>query len=405
MQPTFRGPRLYVTNASEVCVPQAEGPGVDRLPRHALYVEGGRIAWLGPDDAPPPEAKGAPVHDAAGRAVLPTLVDCHTHLVWGGRRVEDFSRRARGMSYAEIAAEGGGILTTVRDTRSAPFDHLLNDARDRLLARAAHGVHTTEIKSGYGLTVDAELRMLEVVAALRAEGWDVEATLLAAHAIPKALDRSEWVRQIVERIVPEVAQRRLARFVDVFVEAGAYTLDEARAVFAAGAAHGLIPKVHADQITAGGGAELAAEVGAASADHLENVSEDGLRRMREAGVVGVLLPGAMVYLGDAAPKLGRRLVDAGVTVAVATDTNPGSSPTQNLPLMATLAVTLMGLSAEEALRAVTLGAAQALRRSDLGTLAPGARGQFVVLKDEDSRGLVSAFGEPAVAEMVVCRPS
>lgn len=402
MRPTPRGPRLVVRNASEICLPQAQGRGVDRLPKHALYIEGGRVAWLGLDRALPDAAEGAPEYDAEGRAVLPALVDAHTHLVWGGRRVADFARRAQGMSYAQIAAEGGGILTTVRDTRAATFDQLLDDARARLEARTAHGIGTTEIKSGYGLTVAHERRMLEVVAALRAEGFDLEATLLAAHTVPKDTPRETYLTEIVETLIPEVAARGWARFVDVFVEAGAYTVEEGRQVFEAGRAHSLVPRIHADQITAGGGAELAAEVRAASADHLENVSDEGLARMRAAGVVGVLLPGAMTYLGDAAPKLGRRLVDAGVTVAVATDTNPGSSPTQNLPLMGTLAVTLMGLTADEALRAVTLGGAQALRRDDVGTLSPGARGRFIVLEDEDSRALVSAFGEPIVRSFVDC---
>ena len=401
--PTLAGPRLVVKHASELCVPQADGPGVDRLRGHALYVERGRVAWIGPEGALPAEAVGAPEYDAAGRAVLPALVDAHTHLVWGGARVADFARRARGMSYAEIAAEGGGLVATVRATRATPFADLLSAARRRLLERAGHGIGTTEVKSGYGLSVAHELRMLEVVAALRAEGFDVEATLLAAHAVPPDADRSEYLRAVREELIPEVARRGLARFVDAFVERGAYTVEEARAVFTAARAHGLVPRLHADQITAGGGAELAAEAEAASADHLEHLSDAGLAALRAKGVVAVLLPGAMTYLGDAAPKLGRRIVDAGVTVAVATDTNPGSSPTQNLPLMATLAVSQMGLTAEEALRAVTLGGAQALRRTDVGTLAVGALARFAVLDHPDSRALVAAFGEPVVAELVVCQ--
>lgn len=402
LNPTRPGPRLLVTNASEICVPDPDGPGVHRHAGHALYIDAGRIAWRGPADQVPAAAADAPRFDAQGRAVLPTLVDCHSHLVWGGKRIADFARRARGMSYAEIAAEGGGILTTVTGTREAPFEDLLAGARRRLQQRQAYGVFTSEIKSGYGLTEAHELRMLEVVAALRAEGWDVEGTLLAAHAIPKDIPREAWIEAIVTRLIPEVAAKGWARFVDAFVERGAYTVEEGRAVFEAARAHGLRAKVHADQITAGGGAELAAEVGAVSADHLENISHAGLEQMAAAGVVAVLLPGAMVYLGDAAPKLGRRLVDAGVQVAVATDTNPGSSPTQNLPLMATLATTMMGLTCEQALRAVTLGGAAALARTDVGSLEAGQRGQFIVLDAADSRALVSSFGEPVVAEMVVC---
>ncbi|MEQ8979863.1 MAG: amidohydrolase family protein, partial [Deltaproteobacteria bacterium] len=215
-------------------------------------------------------------------------------------------------------------------------------------------------------------------------------------------DRDGYVDDVVTKMIPKAAKGELARFVDVFVERGAYTLDEGRRVFAAAKEHGLIPRVHADQITAGGGAELAAEVGAASADHIENLTDAGAQRMAEAGVVGVLLPGAMTYLADRAPDLGRRLVEAGVEVAVATDHNPGSSPTANLPLMATLATTQMGLTAEQALRAVTRGAASALRRDDVGRMEVGARARFAVLSHADSRALVAAFGEPVVRDLVVC---
>lgn len=396
------GPRLFVENASEICLPEEDGPGVERLAGAALYVEDGRVAWIGPPASRPAASEGAEAYDAAGGAVIPALVDCHTHLVFGGDRVADFARRTSGMTYAEIAAEGGGILTTVEATRAASSEALRDRTRGWLERRLAHGVTTTEIKSGYGLTVAHELRMLEVVRDLRNEGWDVEGTLLGAHAVPKDRDRAEYVDDVVTKMIPRAAEEGLARFVDVFVERGAYTADEARAVFAAARAHGLIPRIHADQITAGGGAELAAECGAASADHVENLSDEGAAAMARAGVVGVLLPGAMTYLSDRAPDLGRRLVAAGVQVAVATDANPGSSPTNNLPLMATIAATQMGLTAEQALRAVTRGGAAALRRDDVGTLRVGAKARFCVLNDSDSRALVAAFGEPIVRELVVC---
>ena len=396
-----RGPTLFVHNASEITFPDGKGSGVQRRPGHALFIHNRLIAWSGPEDQAPEAARQAPRFDAEGGAVLPALVDCHTHAVFGGTRVEDFSRRAQGMTYSAIAAAGGGILTTVRDTRNSDLDALVCRTRTTLLARLEAGIVTTEIKSGYGLSMADERKMLDAIRRLKAEGWDVESTLLAAHAVPPSPPRQEYVDQIVDRLIPEVADEGLARFVDVFVERGAYTIDEGRRVFEAGLAHGLIPKVHADQITAGGGAELAAEVGAASADHLENVSDLGMTAMREAGVVGVLLPGALVYLGDHAPGLGRRLVDGGVEVAVATDYNPGSSPTNNLGLMATLACTLFGLSAEESLRAVTRGAANALRRPDIGHFDVGARGRFVVLSSPDARAFVSSFGEPVVRAVVL----
>ena len=396
-----RGPDLFVYNAAEVAYPSADGPGIVRQPGHALYIRNRLIAWSGPEAEAPPEARAAPRFDAGGGAVIPALVDCHTHTVFAGHRVVDFSRRAEGLTYSEIAAAGGGIVTTVRDTRAAPLDDLVDRARRVLEHRLLNGIVTTEIKSGYGLEPATEHRMLEAVRILRAEGWDLESTLLAAHTIPPDQDRASYLQDVVERIIPDIAEARLARFVDVFVEAGAYTYDEGDRVLAAGRAHGLIAKVHADQITATGGAELAARHGAASADHLERVSPAGRTALAEADVVGVLLPGAMVYLSDQAPRLGRELVDAGVEVAVATDYNPGSSPTNNLPLMATLACTLMGLSAEESLRAITRGAAHAIRRPDIGHFDVGARGRFLVLDSKDSRAIVAAFGEPVIRAVVV----
>ena len=350
-----------------------------------------------------PRKRGPPcdtIYDAEGCAVLPALIDSHTHLVFGGERTEDFARRARGLSYAEIAAEGGGILTTVKATRAASEAELTERTEALLKARARYGIGTTEIKSGYGLTVEHELRMLRVACALKAKGWDLETTLLAAHAVPKDIDREVYLTQIIDQMLPTAQKDGLCRFVDAFVEKGAYTADEARRVFSAARAHGLIPRVHADQITPGQGAQLAAEMGAASADHLEHIDEAGITALAQNNVVATLLPGAMTYLGDHCPALGRRLVDGGVTVAVATDMNPGSSPTQNLPLMATLAVTQMGLTAEEALYAVTLGGAKALQRDDVGRFEVGAKGRFVVLNAKDSRALVSSFGEPIIKALV-----
>ena len=402
-----RGPDLFVHNAAEVAYPERDAPGITRAPRHALYIQNRLIAWTGPEDEAPQAARSAPRFDARGGAVIPALVDCHTHTVFGGNRVEDFSRRAAGRTYAEIAAAGGGILTTVRDTRAASLDDLVERARSALIAKLHQGVATTEIKSGYGLSRTSERKMLDAIDVLRREGWDVESTLLAAHAVPPEPPRQDYLRMVCDQLIPEVAESSLARFVDVFVEKGAYTLEEGRQVFEAAKAHGLVPKVHADQLTPGGGAELAAEMNAASADHLENISDAGMAAMRTHNVVGVLLPGAMVYLGDVQPTgadrpgLGRRLVDGGVEVAVATDYNPGSSPTNNLPLMATLACTLMGLTAEESLRAVTRGAANALQRPDVGHFEVGARGRLLVLDSPDSRALVARFGEPVVRDVVL----
>jgi len=392
--------RLLIHNAGELLHPEETGRGVQREKGGAIYAEDGRIAWIGPEAALPAAAADAPRYDAAGGAVLPALVDAHTHLVFAGERIEDFSLRAQGTSYAEIAARGGGILTTVRATRSAGLAELTQGARDRLQARRRYGIGTTEVKTGYGLSAEHELRMLEAIAALKAEGHDLEATLLAAHAVPKDVPRADYVRSIVEHMIPEAARRGLARFVDVFVEKSAYTIPEAREIFAAAQAHGLIPRIHADQLSAGGGAGLAAEVSAASADHLEHSTDADLEAMAKAGVVAMLLPAAMTFLGDSAKDLGKRARALGVEVAVATDTNPGSSPMQNLPLAATLAVTTLGLTVEEALRAVTLGGARALRRSDIGRLAVGAQARFAILSHPDARSLIYSYGEPIVRALV-----
>lgn len=391
---------FVVVNASEVVTAGDQPMTMQRIENGAVAVRGGKIAFVGAQASLPESLAGDGVIDARGSAVLPGLVDCHTHLVFGGDRVEDFSRRAKGMTYAEIAAEGGGILTTVEATRKTPLEDLIDAAEERLLRRRRFGIACTEIKSGYGLTVEYELRMLGAVKALKGRGFDVEATLLGAHSVPKDVPRDAYVASVIEEMIPTVAQGKLARFVDVFVEKGAFTVDEARRIFEAGKAHGLLPRVHADQITSGGGAELAASVGAVSADHLEHISDAGVAQMADAGVVGVLLPGALTYLGDHTPGLGRRLIDGGVSVAVATDMNPGSSPTNNLPLMATLAVTRFGLSVDEALWAVTAGGAHVLRRPDLGRLQVGAKGAVTILTHSDARALVSSFGEPIVAQFV-----
>jgi imidazolonepropionase len=393
---------LHITNASEICIPELEGNGIERHANFEMVILDGQVHWIGPSGTAPADAADCDNYDAMGGAVLPALVDFHTHLVYAGDRVDDFARRSEGCSYAEIAAGGGGILTTVEATRAASVEQLTLDLGKRLKARQAYGIATTEIKSGYGLSIEHELAMLQAADAMRKQGWDIESTLLAAHTVPTDIAREEYLRQIQEVLIPRVAKQGLARFVDVFIEKSAYTIAEAKEVYRVAKAHGLIPRVHADQITAGGGAELAAEVGASSADHLEQISNEGIVAMRDARVIAGLLPGAAVFLGDDVRGLGKRFVDAGVEVAVATDANPGSSPLYNSPLAATLATTLMGLSADQAIRGVTQGAANALKRKDIGNLRPGYKGRFIVLDHCDSRALVYAYGEPIVKDLQCC---
>ncbi|MFN8646019.1 MAG: imidazolonepropionase [Gemmatimonadales bacterium] len=362
------------------------GPGtLERVADAALAWEGETLEWVGPARDLPARWRDAPRWSAGGGVVIPGLVDCHTHLAFGGWRAEEFEARILGRSYLEIAAAGGGILSTVTKTRAASTPDLLQRCRGHLPAMARLGVTTVEAKSGYGLTPEHELRLLEIYQSLQtATRQRVVPTLLAAHLVPPEFRENPagYTRQIIDQIIPEVARRRLAQFCDVFVEERAFSVADARRILEAGRRAGLRPKLHADQLTAGGGAELAAEVGACSADHLECISDAGIRRMREAGVVAVSLPFASLYLG-VAPLPARRLLEAGVPVAVATDFNPGSAPSYHLPVAMTLACTLQRMTPAEVLHGATSVAARAVGLEDrIGTLEAGKSADFAVLDAE-----------------------
>ncbi len=341
----------------------------------ALGIVGDRIAWIGAarDVA---TASAARTLDARGRWLTPGLVDCHTHLVYAGNRADEFEARQRGASYAEIAQRGGGILATVRATRSATADDLVRASMPRLAALAAEGVTTVEIKSGYGLDTATELRMLEAARALgAAAGVDVRTTLLAAHAVPPehAGRKGEYVDLVCRETIPAAAQARLADAVDAFCETIAFSPEETRRLFDAARRAGLAVKLHADQLSDGGGAALAAEYGALSADHLEYANEAGIAAMARAGTVGVLLPGAFYALRETRRPPLAALRAHRVPIAVATDCNPGTSPVTSLLLMMNMACTLFDLAPEEALAAVTRDAARALGLADRGTIAVGQR--------------------------------
>lgn len=349
----------------------------------ALVWQDDRIEWVGREEDLPEEFRREWMMDAGGAIVVPGLVDCHTHLAFGGWRADEFEMRSRGMTYLDIARQGGGILSTVAATRAASEDELLGRVRDFGVYMLRLGVTTVECKSGYGLTLEDELKLLRVYKRLGAEGpMTVVSTLLAAHTVPAEFRerRDEYVDLICRHIIPRVADEGLAEFCDVFVEDSAFTATEARKVFAAASARGLRPKLHADQLSDGGGATLAAEVGAISADHLECIGEIGIQALAEAGVVGVLLPLASLYLRqDAAPA--RAMIDAGVPVAVATDFNPGSAPSYHLPLAMTLSCVMNGMTPSEALRGATIHAAAAIDRADtLGSLEVGKRADFVLVE-------------------------
>lgn len=365
----------------------------------ALAWNGDRITYVGPrTDAPSGDAM-----DAGGRVVVPGLVDCHTHLAFGGWRADEFVERCRGATYSEIAAKGGGIASTVRRTREATQRDLTRRALRHLDAMLALGVTTVECKSGYGLSVEDELKLLRVYRGLRAATpATLVTTFLGAHVVPPEYrdDRAGYLRLLIEEMIPRVAAEKLATYCDVFVEGGAFTTDEARTIFAAAKAHGLRPKLHADQLADGNGAALAAEVGAASADHLEYVSDEGLRAMAAAESVAVLLPIATLYLRQP-PLDARRCHAAGVEMAVATDFNPGSAPSYHLPLAMMLACSMNRLTPRESLRAATLGGAKAIGlEREVGSLEVGKRADFVLLDAESVEEWLYHFRPNSAAAVV-----
>ncbi len=363
------------------CAPDGAQDEIHPIRDAALAWEGDRVQWVGPATHLPARYTGGPAQSAHGAMVIPGLVDSHTHLAFGGWRAEEFEARILGRSYLEIAAAGGGIASTVAETRAASSDDLRRRCQAHLAQMARLGVTTIEAKSGYGLSVEHEIRLLEIYRDLGAGPQRIVPTLLAAHVVPAEYRdrRTEYVRLIIDQIIPAVAARGLARFCDVFVEEGAFSVEEGRSILRAGLADGLRPKLHADQITCTGGAELAAEMEAASADHLERISDTGIRRLRETGVVAGSLPFASLYL-NMPPLPARRLIQAGVPVAVATDFNPGSAPSYHLPMALTLACTLQRMTPAEVLKGATSIAARSVGLAEqVGSLESGKSADFAVI--------------------------
>jgi imidazolonepropionase len=359
---------------------------VDAVKDAALVWEGDRLLFAGPMDQLPSDLDGQERLDAGGRCVIPGLIDCHTHLAFGGWRGHEFAQRLEGASYQAIQAAGGGIASTVEQTRRASLDELTEKAGVALQEMATLGVTTVEAKSGYGLNLDDELKQLAVYRELnRSQPVELIPTCLGAHLVPPdyAERRDDYIDLLCDKLIPAVAERRLARFFDVFIEDGAFSLAEARRILQTAREHGLGLKIHADQLSAGGGAELAAELGAVSAEHLEYASAESRRAMAESGTVAVSLPLASLYLRERYFDA-RAWIEAGVPVAVATDFNPGSAPSYHLPLALLLACLNQRMSPAEALKAATRNAAQAVGlEATHGSLLPGYQADFAVLDAPD----------------------
>ena len=365
----------------------------------------GRIVAVGPADevarAITLEADAA-VIDGRGLTVVPGFVDSHTHIVYGGDRREELARRLAGASYGEIAAAGGGIVRTVTDTRGATEAELVTSALPRLADALAQGTTTCEVKSGYGLDTATELKMLRAIRALGArQPVDLSPTFMGAHEIPVEYRdrRDDYVRLVIEEMLPAVAREGLAEWNDVFCEQGVFTPAESRAILDAGKPLGLRPRIHADELALSGGALTAAAVGAVSAEHLIHVDETGAAALAEAGVVATLLPAAAFFLklGRYAPA--RMLIERGVPVALATDMNPGGGFSPSMPFVVALAAFGMGLTLEEALVAATVNGAAALRRShDIGSLEPGKLLDCVLI--DGTLADLARIGAPVVAGVV-----
>jgi len=363
----------------------------------------GCIGYAGARATAPARDAGATVVDAGEHAVLPGFIDCHTHLLWAGSRDAEFALRSRGASYGEILAAGGGIRNTMRAVRESDDDTLAALLHTRLREMRARGVTTVEVKSGYGLSLEHELRSLAVIKRVHDEGpTDLVATCLSAHAVPPEFegDRVGYVQHIVDEILPAVSERKLARFCDVFIEGGAFTVTDGFRILTRASSLGMHTRVHAEQLSRSGGAALAAELGAHAAGHLEFVDESDMKALADAGVVCEILAPAQVFLGLQQRIPGRALRDHGCTVAVGTDANPGSAPSLDLHLAGSLAVTMAGLTVDEALLGITKNAARALALDDRGVLTPGMRGDLVVLDTVHAGALFASWGSNHVTHVV-----
>ena len=405
---------LLISNIGEIATPVGSTPRrgpdqrrIQRLKQQEVLCRDGRIAFVGTVANRKHlhgELEDAQRLDCRGKTVIPGLIDPHTHLPWAGTREEEFAQRLAGVSYQEIADAGGGILSTVRSTREASEEEIALLVQHRMQTMLTWGTTTAEAKSGYGLTLEDELKQLRAIRiADSAHPVELVPTLLAAHEVPPEhrKERERFLDLVCEEIIPATAEAGLARFGDVFCEEGVFTCAESRRVLEAGVAHGLRPRLHADEFVDSGGARLAAELGALSADHLIAVSHAGIEALANSGVTAVLLPGTSFFLMKHNYAPARRLIEAGVPVAIATDCNPGSSHTESLPMVFILAVFELGLTIEEALTAATLNSACCLELgSELGSIEVGKRADLVALDAPNLLHLAYHYGINPVRDVV-----
>jgi len=360
-----------------------------------LLIRDGKIDVVGPSDEIEKKSTDAEVVDLGGRVVLPGFVDAHTHLVFAGNRLDDFERRARGESYEQIAKAGGGIWSTVEKTRAASEADLFGQATKHAEWFVKCGTTTVEAKSGYGLTLDDELKILRVMQRLNQETpLEVVPTFLGAHAVPRDSSAGEYVDLVINEMLSRVAKEKLAEFCDVFCERGYFDVEQSRKILSSAKKLGLKLRGHVDQLTNSGGAKLMAELGAATADHLEKTDEEGIAALKTANVQPVLLPGSVYALGSKSSPRAREMIEAGLPVVLATDFNPGSSPTPSMPMVLSLACTQMKMSPAEAITASTINAAHSLSRDDIGSLEAGKAANVAVFDCEDHRELAYWFGLP-----------
>ncbi|MDR4949422.1 imidazolonepropionase [Neobacillus cucumis] len=399
---------LFIRNASQLVTLQgsSHAPRVKEamselaiIENGSVWIEDGVIQAVGKDEDLVAKYKGclheAQVIDASGKLVTPGLVDPHTHLVFAGSRENEFNMRLEGATYMEIMNGGGGIHATTRATKAATKEELLNESLERLNQFLLHGVTTVEAKSGYGMEWETELKQLEVAKELNERHViDVVPTFMGAHAVPKEYKENPeaFINLLINKMIPMVAKLGLAEFNDVFCEHGVFTPEQSKRILEAGKSYGLIPKIHADEIEPYQGAELAAEIGAISADHLLKASEQGMKAMAEKGVVAVLLPGTAYFL-MAESANGRKMIDLGVPVALSTDCNPGSSPTVSLPFIMNLGCMKMGMTPAEVITAATINAAHAINRGkEIGSLEVGKKGDITIFNVGNYMRLQYSYG-------------